>query len=453
MIQIRRREWLGDRTFYREILRIAFPIMLQQAIAMLMGFTDSVMVGQLDALSMAGVTIVNKYFVIVMAVLFGLTGGLGIFISQHYGADDQARSRGFFWINHIGALTIAGFFTVLIAVFPEAILSLFVSDAGTIGHGMNYLHYIRYSYVPFAVNLVFVYAFRSIGHTRLPMLVSSGAVVLNTLLNYLLIFGKFGLPAMGTGGAGLASLIARLAEMSIYIIVLVAGKHYFNLDPRALRNLNRNHLRLAAGKCLPLMGMELLWSVGMTILFWSYCQVDEQVVASLAIVETTANLNFIMYGGTSVAVSVMVGARLGAGKFDEARNNARRILLLGVIVTALYGVLVFLLSNRIPLLFQVTPEIRSLAGSMLRINSVYYGLITLNVIFFYTLRIGGDVRAFLVMESGYVWLFLIPLALVFSLLIKPDIAVFYMIMQSAELVKALLGRHYFKAGRWIRNLT
>ncbi|MDW7656869.1 MAG: MATE family efflux transporter, partial [Bacillota bacterium] len=279
------------------------------------------------------------------------------------------------------------------------------------------------------------------------------AVALNTLLNYLLIFGKFGLPAMGTGGAGLASLIARLVEMGIYIFVLVAGQHYFNLDPRAIRNLNRNHLRQAAGKCLPLMGMELLWSVGMTVLFWSYCQVDEQVVASLAIVETTANLNFIVYGGTSVAVSVMVGARLGAGKFDEARNNAHRILLLGVIVTALYGLLIFLLSSRIPLLFQVTPEIRSLASSMLRINSVYYGLITLNVIFFYTLRIGGDDRAFLVMESGFVWLFLIPLALIFGLLIKPDIAVFYLILQSAELVKALLGRHYFKAGRWIRNLT
>lgn len=453
MIRIRRQEWLGDRSFYREILSIAFPIMLQQGIAMLMGFTDSVMVGQLDELSMAGVTIVNKAFVIVMAVLFGLTGGLGIFISQHYGADDQGKGRGFFWINLIGAMMIAGFFTLLIVAFPEAILSLFVSDAGTIGHGMDYLRYIRLSYVPFAVNMVIVYAFRSIGHTRLPMLVSSGAVVLNTLLNYLLIFGKFGLPAMGTGGAGLASLIARLVEMSIYILILTGGRHYFNLDPRVMHNLNRSHLRQAAGKCLPLMGMELLWSVGMTILFWSYCQVDEQVIASLAIVETTANFSFIIYGGTGVAVSVMVGARLGAGKFDEALNNARRILLLGVIITALYGLLVFLLSSRIPLLFQVTPEIRSLAGKMLRINSVYYGLITLNVIFFYTLRIGGDVRAFLVMESGYVWLFLLPLALIFGLLIKPDIAVFYFFLQSAELVKALIGRHYFKAGRWIRNLT
>ncbi|MDW7656666.1 MAG: MATE family efflux transporter, partial [Bacillota bacterium] len=172
MNQIRRREWLGDRSFYRELLRIAFPIMLQQGIAMLMGFTDSIMVGQLDELSMAGVTIVNKYFVIVMAVLFGVTGGLGIFISQHYGADDQGRSRGFFWINLIGALTVAGFFTILIAAFPAAILSIFVTDTVTIGHGMNYLQYIQFSYVPFAINLVFIYAFRSIGHTRLPMLVS-----------------------------------------------------------------------------------------------------------------------------------------------------------------------------------------------------------------------------------------------------------------------------------------
>lgn len=444
---------IGDRAFYQEVLRIALPIMLQQFIAMSMGFTDSIMVGQLDGLSMAGVTVANKYFVIVNAVILGLTGGMGIFISQNFGADDRRRSRGLFWANQLGAVSLALIFTLVISFFPRAVLSIFVSDTVTIGHGLDYLQYIRFSYIPFAANMVFIYGFRSIGHTKLPMVVSSGAVVLNTLLNYVLIFGKFGFPAMGTGGAGLATLLARLIEMAVYVIALAGNRQYFSMHIKDIRVLNKQLLKQVAGKCLPLMGMELLWSIGMTILFWSYCQVSENVVPCLAIVETTANFNFIIYGGVGVAVSVMVGARLGAGKFLEAQTNARRILCMGFVASAVYGVAVMALSSLIPLLFQVAPEIRALSARMLLINGAFYAVITLNIIAFYILRIGGDVRAFLVMESGYVWLFLIPLAVLVSQLLKPDLIVFYLIISAAELVKGLLGWHYIKAGRWIRNLT
>lgn len=443
----------GCWPFYRDALLIAMPIMLQQLIAMTMGFTDSVMVGQLDAASMAGVTVANKYFVLVSAVLFGLTGGIGIFISQYFGAGDQKKGQAMFMLNHLGAILVAGLFALTIGLFPRQIYSLFVADPGTVANGLDYMRFVRFSYIPYAINLVFQFSFRGIGHTRLPLLVGSAAILLNTLLNYLLIFGHLGLPAMGTGGAGLATLIARLFETAVYIAALAGGKAYFTLSLQTLRSLSRQILRKVALKILPLMSMELLWSLGMTVLFWSYCQVDETVVASLAIVETIANFNFVIYGGLGVAVSVLVGARLGAGSFDEARANARRIMRLGFAISAAYGLIVIGLAGWIPRLFQVSEEIRAMAGQMLRIQGGVYGFIALNVMIFYTLRIGGDVRATLLMESAFVWLAVIPLSLVFSQVIRPEMYLFFLAIQAAEIVKSLIGRHFIRQGRWIANLT
>jgi putative MATE family efflux protein len=445
--------WLGDRSFYQELFRLALPIMFSQLVAMSMGFIDTVMVGQLDAQSMAGVAVANKYFMLVSAVLYGLIGAMGAYISQFYGAGDHGKCQGLMLYSQGGAVLTAGCFAVAATVFAPNLFRIFITDRLSIEMGLGYLAYVRISYLPFAVSLVCNFAFRAIGQTRLPMLISSAAIVCNTLFNYLLIFGHLGLPALGTAGAGLATLLARLLEMTAYLLAIAGGRAYFSLRPGRIRLLGRRVLGQMNRKSLSLMGMELLWALAMMTLYWSYARVDQNFVPALAITETVANLNFVVYGGMGVAVSVFVGTKLGAGQLDEARVNTRRILFLGCLITAVYGLLVLALSRKIPDLFQVSDEIRLLAGRMLGIQALVYGVITANVIVFYVLRIGGDVRANLLMESLYSWLFLIPLALVLSLWLRPEVSIFFLILQSAELVKALLGRHFLRQGRWMRNLT
>lgn len=452
-LSLLRRTLIGDRVFYREVAAVALPIIVQQLVATLMGFIDSIMVGQINAESLAGVAISNKYFMIMQAALFGITGGLGIFISQYYGADDHEKGQGLFVINVLGSITVSGLFFLLISLFPQAILGLFVSDSNTISYGMGYLSYIRFSYLPFAFSLACMTSLRSIGRTRPTVLIGSLAILLNTGLNYLLIFGKLGLPALGTTGAGLATMIARLFEMSLYIALLLRGNNYFTRHIHPVRLLNKVILSKVAGKTLPLISNEFLWSIGITVLFWTYTQLDEAFIPALTVVEMTGNFIFIIFGALGASVSLLVGARLGRSQFAQAKANAYRLMALGAALAVIGGVIVVSLSGVIPNLFNMPDHIRQLASQLLRINAPFYGLITVNVSIFFILRIGGATKATLIMDSGFIWFFVIPLALVFSLVIRPPLLLFYLTLQSTELVKAVISTRLFRKDVWVNNLT
>lgn len=445
--------FIGDRPFYREVILIALPVILQQLIATTMGFIDSVMVGQIDAQAMASILVSNKYFLIMQAILFGLTGGIGIFISQYFGADDHEKGQGLFVINILGSISVAAVFLALITAAPRAMMSLFVENQATVDYGMAYLNNVRFSYLPFAISLASMTSLRAIGENRKPLVISSSAILLSTGLNYLLIFGNFGFPKMGVAGAGLATLIARLYEMTLYLILLGRNKQYFNLKIAPIRRLTKDILLLVLRKAIPMTGNELLWSVGMVMIFKTYCLVNEANIASLTIVEMTNNFVFILFGAFAAAISILIGARLGASRFAEARKNATRLLALGAIIGVLSGIIVFLISDRITLLFNVSDELRLLATNMLRIQSVFYPLITVNVIFFFILRVGGDMFGTVMVDAGYIWLIALPLAAGLSLLVKPEMVVFYLAIQSTEIVKFAIAWRLYRRGKWLCNLT
>ena len=445
--------FLGDKSFYKEVALVAIPIILQQLISTAMGFADGVMVGQIDAQAMASIMVANKYFMIMQSILFGVTGGLCIFISQYFGAHDHEKGQGFFVITVIGSMSVAGVFVILISAAPQAMLAVFVDDPATISYGISYLHYIRFSYLPFAFSLASMSALRSIGETRLPLLISSSAILLNTALNYLLIFGNFGFPEMGVAGAGLATLIARCLEMAAYIMLLGRNKQYFNLKISPVRLLNKSILFQVARKVIPLIGNEIVWSLGTAMIFKAYCLVDEPNIASLTITETTSNIIYALFGGFSAAVAVMVGTRLGAGKFDDARRNVRHLMVLGIAAGLFCGALLFILSNPITLLFNVEDTIRQMAGQMIRYQALLYPVILVNVIFFMTFRTGADMVATLAMDSFFIWIFVLPLAALLSYLIKPELPVFFLVIQGTELVKCLVAWLFFRRGKWLCNLT
>lgn len=445
--------FVGDKTFYREVIAIALPVILQQLIATSMGFIDSVMVGQIDAQAMASILVSNKYFMIMQAILFGLTGGIGIFISQYFGADDHEKGQGLFVINILGSITVAAVFLALISAAPRAMMSLFVENQATIDYGMSYLNNVRFSYLPFAISLASMTSLRAIGENRKPLIISSSAIMLSTGLNFLLIFGNFGFPKMGVAGAGLATLIARLYEMTLYLILLGRNKQYFNLKIAPIRKLTKEILTLVVRKAIPLTGNELLWSIGTVLIFKTYCLVNEANIASLTIVEMTNNFVFILFGGFAASISILVGARLGASRFAEARQNTTRLLALGAFIGVICGIIVFLISDRITLLFNVNDELRNLAMIMLRIQSFFYPLITVNVIFFFIMRVGGDMIGTLMVDAGYIWLIALPLAATLSLLVKPEMAVFYLAIQGTEIIKFFIAWRFYRRGKWLCNLT
>lgn len=449
----RLRRYFGDRAFYREVATISLPIIFQQLIATAMGFIDSVMIGQIDAQAMAGIMVANRFFLILMTAMLGISGGVCIFISQYFGADDHDKGQGLLALNMMCCFSVALVFLAAASIFPQEILRLFVSDPLTISYGVAFLGYIRFSYLPFAINMAVMSSLRAIGQTRTPFVVGSIGIVLGTALNYNFIFGALGQPAMGVAGAGLGTMIARTVEMLIYLGILASNRKYFNLKLTLIRRLSREILARIARKAIPLTGNELIWSFGTIMIFKAYTQVDEPNIASLTILEAVSNAAFVILHGFSASVAILVGARLGANRFEEARQNASRLIAMGFAFGLFIAIIAALLGRHIVTIYNVSDQIRQMAAFMIYVQTAILPLIAMNFIIFVTFRTGGDVKSTLTMDSLFVWILIIPLAFALSFWTKISMPLFFAAIQSTEILKFLLALHLFRRNRWIRNLT
>lgn len=198
------RPFVGSRSFYAGALGVMAPVAVQQLINNLFNMIDNLMVGSLDAsgLAMSAVTVANRPYTIFFGVFFGMTGAAGLLISQYYGARDFKTCRALFALQVVIGLAASLCVGLWLALWPESVMRIFVSDPRTVSLGIEYLSIIWLSYLPLAVSNVCIFSLRSIGENRMSMLVSLAAMGVNALCNYALIFGRLGMPAMGVRGAG-----------------------------------------------------------------------------------------------------------------------------------------------------------------------------------------------------------------------------------------------------------
>ena len=359
----RLRLYRADKEFCRRALGVMLPVAVQQLINSLFNMVDNLMVGSLDpnGLAMSAVSVANKPYTIFTCLLFGLTGGAGLMISQYYGAEDHKTCQGLFSLQVFLSLAISAVFFVLLQLLPRQIMGLFVKDENTILLGLSYLAVVSISYLPTAISNVCVLSLRSIGLNRLPMLVSLGTITANAVCNYILIFGKLGAPAMGVAGAAWGTLIARMLEMLVYLALLGSRRMYFSWNLRAALRLPGRTVRTFFVKASPLVANELLWSVGLNLYFWCYARLDEASLPAISIAEVCNMFASILASGTSAAVSVLIGTELGANRLKEARESCKKLLGLDVVIAMAGMLLSCLLSVLLPQAYQLTPELRHTA--------------------------------------------------------------------------------------------
>lgn len=451
------RPYLGSRAFYAGALGVMAPVTVQQLINNLFNMIDNLMVGSLDpsGLAMSAVTVANRPYTIFFGVFFGMTGAAGLLISQYYGARDLETCRGLFSLQLLIGLAASLAMGLWLALWPESVMRIFVSDPRTVALGMEYLSVIWLSYLPLALSNVCIFSLRSIGENRVSMLVSLAAMGVNALCNYALIFGHFGLPAMGVAGAALGTLIARTVEMAFYLRLLLRRRIIFSLDLRAALRLPAAVVRAFALKAVPLIANEILWNVGMNVYFWSYARLDETALPAVTIGEQISTIAAVLAMGTSSTVSVLIGAELGAGRLGQAKSNCKKLLTLVVGIGLLCAGLCLALGTVLPNAFGVTPQLRGLASRIATIMGLCSPFNFLYGFCFYCMRAGGDTRSAMLLDSGYMWLLPVPASLLMALLLpgRLDIASAVLIVQVLMNLKVLPALWVLKRGRWVRNIT
>lgn len=450
---MRLKKFIGTKEFYKEAVMIALPIMLQQFVMSFVNLIDNVMIGSMGASALTSVTVANKFYMVFNSSMFGLCGAAGIFISQFFGAKNHKRCQDVFNINLVCDVLIALFFMTLAWLFPSFILGLFTKTPEIMNLGLEYLDVIKYSYVPTAISFTILMALRAVGINAIQLKVGVVTVATNTILNYCLIYGNFGFPMLGVQGAAIATLVARVVEMVIYSIILLRKKHFFDWDLHGMLHIDMKLVRSMFNKAIPLTINEIMFSVGMAMVFKSYMRVDEYLVAAITVVDTVINIAFIIFGGLSSAVSILIGKRLGANELEEARDNSVKLIVFGAMVSVFIGMVLFAVSRYIPMIYNLNDDINEAITILLRIKGCMLPVYVINVCVFFTLRAGGDARSTLLMDAGFLWGVSVLVSTLLSLYTSLNLIQLFVIVESLDIIKLGVSTYYLKKGTWVKNLT
>lgn len=447
------KRYFGTKQFYKEVSSIAVPIMAQQFITTFVSLIDNVMIGSIGNIALTSVTVANRFFLIMNSVLFGLCGAAGIYIAQYFGAKQKEKCQEVFNINMAFSVEAAILFTLVIFAFPRYAVELFSKTPIIVSEASQYLKLAKYTYVPFAISFTCMMALRAVGINKIQLKVGTVAVATNTLLNYCFIFGHFGLPEMGIQGAAIATIIARVIEMMIYLWLLYSNRHFFSCDLKGMIKINVDLLISIIHKAIPLTANEILFSLGQTLIFMSYMRCDEYLVASISVVDTVANIMFIVFGGLSSAVSIMIGNKLGANRLDEAKDNARKLLCFALMMSLMIGTICFILAPFIPNMYNVDMEIKRTIVILVRIKSIMINIYAFNVCIFFILRAGGDVFSTMLMDSGFLWGAGVLVSTLLSSFTPISLIALYIVVESLDLFKLVIAVYFFKKERWVRNIA
>lgn len=447
------KRYFGTWKFYKMTLLIALPIMAQQFITSFVNLIDNIMIGSVGNIALTSVTVSNRYYLIFNATLFGICGAASIFIAQYYGAKEKEKCQKVFNISMSWSILMALLFMIVLFIMPQLVINIFSKTPSIVTQSLMYLNYIKYAYLPCAISFACMMTLRAVGVNTIQLKVGAIAVLINTLLNYCLIFGNFGFPEMGIEGAAIATLIARIVEMTIYLYVIYRNKHYFKLDIKGLIYLDKDLMRNLIKKIVPLTFNEVMFSMGLALVFMSYMRTDEHLVAAVAVVDTVANILFIVFAGLSSAVSILIGKKLGANLIDEAKENARKLIVFAGLIAAFLGMIVFIVAPYIPEFYNVQPDIKEAITILLRVKSVSIILHAVNACVFLILRSGGDIVSTLIMDSGFLWCGAVLVSTVLSMRTSLSLIFIYAIVESLEIIRVFVSTHFFKKEKWAKNIT
>ncbi len=446
-------KYIGNKAFYIAVLTVAIPLMFQQLITSSVNLIDNLMVGQLGDAAIGGVAAINRFYLIAQFGIIGINSAAAIFIAQYYGAKNERFMKESFRTAIIFSFLVVGCFFIIGLLFPNTIISFFATDADIIKMGEEYISVAIWTFLPLALTISTSSAMRAVGDVKTPLVVSVIAVLTNTFLNYCLIFGNFGFPALGVKGAALATFIARMVEAGLLLAALKIGDYGFKTKIHRIFKVSKDLVKRLLHKAAPLSMNEVLWSTGMAMLFKFYATRGTEVMSGYSIASTTSDLFFVLFGGMSAACTVLVSQRLGANKLDEGRENGYKIIGFGFMLSLVFGVVMFGSSFIVPNLYNVSAQAYQVAGDTIRVMSCLFWVYMCNASCYFVIRAGGDTKSTFYMDSVYMWTINIPIVALVTYLTDLPIIQLYIIGQCTDFIKVYISFKLLNKENWVRNIT
>lgn len=456
------KKFFGDRAFYKMTLSVAIPIMIQNIITNFVSLLDNIMVGALGTEQMSGVSIVNQLLFVFNLAVFGALSGAGIFTAQFFGKNDPDGIR--YTVRYKVYITaiLLGIGLLIFTFFQTPLINMYLHESGdsgnielTLSYAKDYLNVMLWGFLPFCITQIISGSLRETGETVAPMVSSFIAVFTNCCLNWVLIFGKLGAPALGVVGAAIATTISRYTECVILTIYAIRKKQRFTYFKGLFKSV-KIPLRICKDitiKGMPLLFNEFFWSLGMSLLSVAYSLHGISVVAGYSISSTVMNLANISFISLGASIGIIIGKLLGANEFEKAYDTDRKLITFSVLLSLAVSVVVIALSDKIPLLYNTTQEAKDYAAYFIKVAAAFSVVHAFANASYFTIRSGGKTLITFLMDSVFVMCFSVPIAFSLYYVFHLDILVAFPIVQALDIIKVIIGMALIKKRVWLNNIV
>ena len=456
------KKFIGDRKFYKMVLTLGLPIMIQNGISNFVNLLDNIMVGSVGTEQMSGVAVANQFMFVFNLCVFGAISGAGIFSSQFFGKRDHEGIRYCFRFKLLSVLLLSAVAVMIFIFFQDPLISQYLKGNAEQGDpamvlqcGKEYITVMLWGLLPFGLTQMYSGTLREQNQTLVPMVAGLTAVAVNLGFNWLLIFGNCGFPELGIRGAAIATVISRFVELAIVVLYTHLHRERYPFIVGAYRSM-----RIPAKLCrdmiikgTPLLLNEGLWSAGVAILSQRYSLCGLIVVGAQNISNTVSTFFNMIYMSFGTAISIVVGPLLGRGESEKAVDTARKMITFCVMVSLGVGATIALCAPLFPKLYNVTPEVRDLARRLLIVTGCCSPINAFVHASYFTIRSGGKTGITFLFDSAFMWCVVIPTATILVNFTSITIIPLFLTVSLMEGIKCIVAYFLIKKRIWIKKLV
>ncbi|HAT4071332.1 TPA: MATE family efflux transporter [Clostridium perfringens] len=443
-----------DRRFYRLLFSIALPIAVQNLITFMVSMVDTLMVGTLGEIQLSAVSIANNLFFVLTILMFGLAGGSNIMISQYWGKGNVKTIHKILAIMYRVCLLITGIFIFIALFLPKYFMGIFTTDKAVIDFGASYLRIVCIGYLFYSITNCTIMMLRSVKTVSISIIVYTASLVVNSILNWILIFGNLGAPELGIRGAAIATVCARITEFSIVLVFMFIYERKIGLKLEHLLKLDKEILKDYVGLCTPVLCNELLWAIGASMISVIVGRMGTEVVAANSINGVAHQFVTVFIFGMSNATAVIIGNTIGEGKKEKAKEYAYSIGIFSVVMGCISGLMILLIKPFVVDFYNVSYSTKLIAMEIMTVTSgiIVFQSLASNFMMG-VLRGGGDAKFVLINDLIFMWLVAIPGGFFVAFVLELPVALVFLVIKCDEILKSLTSVYRVISGKWVNDVT
>lgn len=443
-----------DKRFYRLLFSIALPIAVQNLITFMVSMVDTLMVGALGEIQLSAVSIANNLFFVLTILMFGLAGGSNIIISQYWGKGNVKTIHKILAIMYRVCLLITGIFIFIAVFLPKYFMGIFTTDKAVIEFGASYLRIVCIGYLFYSITNCTIMMLRSVKTVSISIIVYTASLVVNSILNWILIFGNLGAPELGIRGAAIATVCARITEFSIVLVFMFIYERKIGLKLEHLLKLDKEILKDYVGLCTPVLCNELLWAIGASMISVIVGRMGTEVVAANSINGVAHQFVTVFIFGMSNATAVIIGNTIGEGKKEKAKEYAYSIGVFSVVMGCISGLMILLIKPFVVNFYNVSYSTKLIAMEIMTVTSgiIVFQSLASNFMMG-VLRGGGDAKFVLINDLIFMWLVAIPGGFFVAFILELPVALVFLVIKCDEILKSLSSVYRVISGKWVNDVT